>query len=341
MILGKHVRRECKRRLNKKAIGIFILISLFLIVGIVNAWEKLFANEPVKQDTLGGGTVSENHKKYNILVLGIDKRRDDIGRSNVTCLLTVDMDKKTISMLWVPRDSRVDIPGYEWNKIGHAYAYEGPKLSEKTVSKLLGVPIDYYLAVNMDGFKHVIDAIGGVDINVDKKMYYYDPYDEGEVDNDGLIDLKPGQQHMDGNRALEYVRFRHDEMGDIGRIERQQKFSNALIEAVVKPSTITRIPDIVKEVKASFDTDIPLSTLVEIAACVPSAYQKGLDTEMVAGTPVYINNLSYWLPNIEKMRDQIARLENIEKTNSYNDDTEKLSSEYKNSTKSMKVEIAK
>ena len=340
-MLKKHIRTESKRQANKKkVVGIVAFVILCLSVSLGYAWKKLFADEPLNHTT-GNAIASENHKKYNILVLGIDKRRNDIGRSNVTCLLTVDMDKKTISMLWVPRDSRVNIPGYEWNKIGHAYAYEGPKLSKKTVSTLLGVPIDYYLAVNMEGFKHVIDAVGGVDIHVDKRMYYYDPYDEGEVDNDGLIDLKPGQQHMDGNTALQYVRFRHDEMGDIGRIKRQQKFSNALIEAVVKPATLTRLPEIVKEVKASFDTDVPLATLVEIGTCVPVAYQKGLDTEMVDGTPVYINNISYWLPNIEKMRDQTARLEHIDKTDSYNIATQKLATAYRNSTRNMKVEIAK
>ncbi|MDD3115371.1 MAG: LCP family protein [Anaerovibrio sp.] len=338
--MGKHIRTKSKRRVNKKAVGIAVLFVLCMSVGLVYAWKKLFTDAPLN-NTAGSITASESHTKYNILVLGIDKRRNDIGRSNVTCLLIVDMDKKTISMLWVPRDSRVDIPGYEWNKIGHAYAYEGPKLSEKTVSTLLGVPIDYYLAVNMEGFQHVIDAVGGVDINVDKKMYYYDPYDEGEVNNDGLIDLEPGQQHMDGNTALQYVRFRHDEMGDIGRIERQQKFSNALIEAVVQPATLTRLPEIVKEVQTSFDTNISLATLLKIGTCVPEAYQKGLNTEMVDGTPVYINNISYWLPNIEKMRDQIARLEDIEKTDSYNHETQNLAAAYRNSTKNMKVEIAR
>jgi len=204
----------------------------------------------------------------------------------------------------------------------------------------LGVPVDYYLAVNMAGFKDVIDAFGGVDINVDKAMYYYDKYDEGEVDNDGLIDLKAGPQHMDGNTALEYVRFRHDEMGDIGRIERQQKFAKALLADVVNPSIIIKLPNIMKQVRASFETDIPLIDLISLSTIVNSAYQKGLDAEMVSGTPVYIDNISYWLPDIQAMRKQVATLQDIEVTDSYEAESKNLADEYKNSTKKMQVIIA-
>lgn len=287
--------------------------------------------------TLG---ILPDKRKINILVLGIDKRKNDIGRSNVTCLMTVDMDTKNVSMLWVPRDSRVEIPGYEWNKIGHAYAYGGPKLSEETVSKLTGIPIDYYLTVNMDGFKKVIDALGGVDINVAKRMYYYDPYDAGEVDNNGLIDLQPGLQHMDGNTALEYVRFRHDEMGDIGRIARQQEFAKALLADLVTPSVITRVPDALKEVNSSFKTDMPFNELLSMAKIINDAYKQGLATKMVPGEPVYINKISYWLPDIQDMREQVAQIQGIPMDDKYLADTRTLTAEYKQAVAHQKVIIA-
>jgi polyisoprenyl-teichoic acid--peptidoglycan teichoic acid transferase len=316
----------------------FVVLLLLTVSGFA-VWEG-YIDSNKKNETAGQNAKVNTQGKFNILVLGIDQRKNDIGRSNVTCLMTVDMDQKTISLLWIPRDSRVDIPGYEWNKIGHAYAYGGPELSKKTVSRFLGVPVDYYLAINMAGFKNVIDAFGGVDINVDKAMYYYDKYDEGEVDNDGLIDLKPGLQHMDGNTALEYVRFRHDEMGDIGRIERQQKFAKALLEDAVNPSVIVKLPNIMKQVNASFETDIPLTDLIALSTIAKAAYQKGLDAEMVSGTPVYIDDISYWLPDIQAMRKQVATLQAIEVTNSYEDESKKMADEYKNSTKNMKVIIA-
>lgn len=334
------MEKRRRRRVNKKAVA--ILVVLLLLLAGAGACLLRMVLAPAQ----GGAAAASAEPaaatgKYNILILGIDKRRDDIGRSNVTCLMTVDLAKKSVAMLWIPRDSRVDIPGHEWNKIGHAYAYGGPALSEKTVSKLLGVPVDYYLAVNMEGFKHVIDAIGGIDLQVDKAMHYYDPYDEGEVDNNGLIDLKPGMQHMDGNTALEYVRFRHDEMGDIGRIGRQEKFVKALLDAVEQPAVIAKIPDIVKQVKLSLDTNVPVSVMAKIAAAVPFVHQDGLHTDMVAGTPVYIDNISYWLPDVEAMRTKALGMEGVEATPAYEEDTKQMVVDYKRSTAHLKVEIAK
>lgn len=277
------------------------------------------------------------NRKINILVLGIDQRKNDIGRSNVTCVMTVDTGSKTVSMLWVPRDSRVQIPGYEWNKIGHAYSYGGPQLSKQTVANLLGIPIDYYIAVNMDGFQKVIDALGGVDINVDKRMYYYDPYDEGEVDNNGLIDIKPGMQHMDGNTALQYVRFRHDEMGDIGRIERQQKFAKALLADIVNPNIIAKLPSAVREASAAFQTDIPASHMLSLIKIANDAYKKGLQTEMVSGKPVYIDDISYWLPDILDMRKQVAQIQGITIDSNYLNNAQTLATAYKKATSNLKV----
>lgn len=325
-----------------KRFWILLIILLMVSVGAVISWatSSVHLSKRAEQPQLDSGIAASN-KKVNILILGIDKRRNDPGRSNVTCLMTVDTSTKTASLLWIPRDSRVKIPGHEWNKIGHAYAYGGYQLSEKTVSELLGVPIDYYLAVNMDGFKKVIDALGGVDINVDKRMYYYDQYDEGEVDNNGLIDLKPGLQHMDGNTALQYVRFRHDEMGDIGRIERQQKFVKALLADVVKPSVVLKVPAVVKEANLALSTDMSVGDMLSLATLTNDAYKAGLKTEMVPGTPVYIDNVSYWLPDIAAMRKQVAQIQSSDTDNeSFTTNTRKQVEEYKESTADCKVVIA-
>lgn len=332
------IKQENRKRL-------WIIVSVLIVVSVAVA----FCYQVTRPTVASTGSfvdqskqiigLSSTNKKVNILVLGVDERQNDIGRSNVTCVVTVDPDKKNASLLWVPRDSRVEIPGNGWNKIGHAYAYGGPKLSEQTVSSLLGIPIDYYIEINMDGFKKVINALGGVDISVDKRMYYYDPYDAGEVDNDGLIDLKPGMQHMDGNTALEYVRFRHDEMGDIGRIERQQKFVKALLATVINPSVITKIPDVLKEANATFKTDIPVSEMLRLANQLNDAYKQGLKTDMVSGTPVYIDDISYWLPDISAMRRQVAQLQGITMDDKYVDDTKNLASEYASSITKSKVVV--
>lgn len=338
-----------QKRITKKENNrtrIWIIVSILFMLSVAMA----FCFKITRPISVSAGSFADEskqvinlaptNKKVNILVLGVDERQNDVGRSNVTCVVTVDPATKNASLLWVPRDSRVNIPGNGWNKIGHAYAYGGPKLSEQTVSNLLGIPIDYYIEINMDGFKKVIDALGGVDINVDKRMYYYDPYDAGEVDNNGLIDLKPGMQHMDGNTTLEYVRFRHDEMGDIGRIERQQKFVKALLADVATPSVITKIPDVLKEANATFKTDIPVSEMLKLATQMNDAYKQGLKTDMVPGTPVYIDDISYWLPDISAMRKQVAQLQGLTIDDKYSEDTKNLASEYANSIAKTKVVVA-
>lgn len=333
-----------KKENNRKRIWIIVSILLMVSVAVAFCFKVAYPTSAstgsfVDQSQQEMGLAPTN-KKVNILVLGVDERQNDVGRSNVTCVVTVDPNTRSASLLWVPRDSRVKIPGNGWNKIGHAYAYGGPKLSEQTVSDLLGIPIDYYIEINMDGFKKVIDALGGVNINVDKRMYYYDPYDAGEVDNNGLIDLKPGMQHMDGNTALEYVRFRHDELGDIGRIERQQKFIKALLADVATPSVITKIPNVLKEANAAFKTDIPASEMMKLATQMNDAYKQGLKTDMVPGTPVYIDDISYWLPDISAMRKQVAQMQGLTMDDKYTEAVESLTSEYANSIAKSKVVVA-
>lgn len=341
MLSQEHMTKKENNRMR-----VWIMIIILLIVSVTVAFcfkvsRSISASAGYVVDQSNQAmSVTPANKKVNILVLGVDERQNDIGRSNVTCVVTVDPDTKSASLLWVPRDSRVKIPGNGWNKIGHAYAYGGPKLSEQTVSDLLGIPIDYYIEINMDGFKKVIDALGGVDINVDKRMYYYDPYDAGEVDNNGLIDLKPGMQHMDGNTALEYVRFRHDEMGDIGRIERQQKFVKALLSDVATPSVITKIPNVLKEANATFKTDIPLSEMLKLTTQMNDAYKQGLKTDMVSGTPVYIDDISYWLPDISAMRKQVAQLQGLTMDDKYSEDTQNLANEYATSIAKNKIVVA-
>ena len=163
--------------------------------------------------------------KKNIIVLGVDERAEehDVGRSDTLFVVMFDTKNKAASLLSVPRDTRVRIKGHGWDKINHAYAYGGRELTQKTTEELLGIKINNYVMVDFKGFVGLVDAIGGVDINVEKDMYYYDSWDGFK------IDLKKGMQHMDGKTAIQYVRYR-DEEGDIGRIRRQQHFIMAVYE---------------------------------------------------------------------------------------------------------------
>jgi len=194
----------------------------------------------------------------------------------------------------IPRDTLAELDKGEFDKINHAYAYGGHKLTQKAVEGLLGLKMDHYILIDTKAFERVIDAIGGVDIDVEKRMYYEDPWD----DNGGLvIDLYPGFQHLDGENAIHYVRYR-DEEGDIGRIGRQQKFMQAVMDKVLSPEILPKIPDIISECFDAVETDMSITELVSFAGELKRVKDMGVTTDMVPGKPAYYQGISYWLPDI-------------------------------------------
>ncbi len=265
--------------------------------------------------------------KTTVLIMGVDVREDDVGRSDTMMIATIDPKLDKASLLSVPRDTRVRILGYGFDKINAAYAYGGEPLSEKTVENLLGIDIDHYVIVNTKSFVKIIDAIGGVDIDVEKRMYYEDPWD----DDGGLyIDLYPGMQHMDGKTAVTYVRYR-DAEGDIGRIHRQQKFMEACLDKIVSPEIIIKIPAVVREVIDAIETDMTFRQLLEIAGALKAAQQNGLTTEMVPGYPLYIDGVSYWMPDVEELRFAVAAGLGVNVDSNIKQRAQKTASEYNES----------
>lgn len=237
------------------------------------------------------------HDKTTVLIMGVDEREDDVGRSDTMMVAMLDPDSNRVSLISIPRDTRVRIRNRGYDKINAAYAYGGVSLAENTVENLIGVDIDHYFIVNTKNFSRIIDAIGGVDINVKDYMYYEDPWD----DNGGLyIDFEPGLQHMDGKTAITYVRYRDSE-GDIGRIERQQDFMRACMSKFMSPMIIPKLPGIIAEVTKSVKTDLSINELLAFAGTIHSA--GGLETAMAPGTPLYIDEISYWIPDVEYLRD--------------------------------------
>jgi len=293
--------KEQTRHLRKRRVVILLTGIIFLVAGVTYA----LLGGPSSANTLA--TTFLMKERINILVLGVDARDDDIGRSDTTFVVTIDTIAKKITMLSIPRDSRVKIDGHGWDKFNHAYAFGGSKLSKSSVENLLGIPIDYTVVMNFQGFVHMIDALGGVTIDVDKRMYYSDPYD----DDGGLyIDLHPGVQKLNGKTAMEYVRYR-DEEGDIGRVARQQKFLKALLQEFSKPQLITKLPDLIKEFAVAVRTDMPTKEMVKLIPIINDGVKSGLHTEWLSGTPCWIQDVSYWLPDIKELRYKVAQIQDI------------------------------
>lgn len=297
-------RVKSRRRKNRRRI-LFIVLGLLLFfatAALSYYWlDSKLAKKPRKGLNITSGIVVPEEKSA-IMILGVDRRADDAGRSDTLMVATVDSEKKAAAILSIPRDTRVKIVGHGYDKINHAYAFGGHTLTRSTVEGLLGIPIDQYILIDTKAFPRIIDAMGGVDIYVEKRMYYEDPWDD---DGGLVIDLRKGMQHMDGKTAIQYVRYR-DEEGDIGRIARQQKFIKAVTEKLTSFSIFPKIPDILEEVGAAVDTDLSVSQMIRLAGILKDAREKGINTEMVPGTPAYIGDISYWLPDIVELRHTLA-----------------------------------
>ncbi|MBC8014443.1 MAG: LCP family protein [Sporomusaceae bacterium] len=326
-------RRVVKKKsgMAKRALTMIgILIAVLIVAGASYYWFSGGLSQKAKER----GSIITPKNKVNIMVMGVDERGDDVGRSDTLFVATIDTNTKEVAMLSIPRDTRVKIPGKSWDKINHAYSLGGEKLTEQTVEGLLGIRIDHHIEINLEGFKKIIDAIGGITIDVENRMYYSDPYDG---DQGLVIDLRPGVQRMDGDAAIQYVRYR-DEDGDIGRVERQQKFLKAVLSEVASPSVITKIPGIIREVSKVVKTDMSTSEMITLAKILNDASKKGLKTDMVPGKPAYVDDVSYWLPDLMALRKHVAQTLGVTIEDKYLSATQREIAEYETSIpKEMKI----
>lgn len=237
-------------------------------------------------------------KGYHALVNSFD------GLTDTMLLIRFNPATSKVSALSIPRDTRVEIPGYGVNKINAANSLGGPALSAKTTSELLGgVGIDRYVTINVQGVEALIDALGGVTVHVPKDMKYQD-------DSQRLyVNLKAGKQHLNGNQALQLLRFRYDEHGDIGRIQRQQMVLRALSEQALTPAIVPRLPKILSVIQSHIDTNLSIEELVALVGFAASIKRSDIQMLIVPGDygDVEQYGTSYWLPNWSQIPPLVAQ----------------------------------
>lgn len=228
------------------------------------------------------------------------------GLSDTLLLVRFDPQEQRLVMLSIPRDTLTFISGRGDAKINEANALGGPALTAETVSQLLGgVQIDRYLRINVQGVTKLVDALGGVTFYVPKDMKYRD-YSQRLN-----IDLKAGKQHLDGKQTHDLLRFRYDELGDIGRIQRQQAVIRAMAEQSLKPETLTRIPQILNVVRENLDTNLSLQEIGQLTGFISQLPRSQMQMLMLPG---YFSNdgqnpenPSYWLPRYGAIQSLVNR----------------------------------
>lgn len=207
----------------------------------------------------------EGKQRVNILLLGGDSRgmaKNELPRSDSIMLASIDPVTKKAHLFSILRDTYVKIPGEGEDRINTAITTGGPNLAMKTVGDLLGIPVQYYVYTDFKGFIALIDAIGGIEIDVEKDMKYSDSEDNHVYD----INLKKGLQHLDGKTALQYVRFRHDALSDFSRTERQRKFLTAVAQKMQTTSSLIKLPKILNAMDPYIDTNLSVTDMLKLGS---------------------------------------------------------------------------
>ncbi|MEW5762967.1 MAG: LCP family protein [Bacillota bacterium] len=292
-----------RRRLRRwwRLLGVLVLCALVVGAGYVAAQEYLL---PYLLGGLPGEPRAEaKGEKLTFLLLGSDARAGETrARADTIIFAAADTKEKRLALLSIPRDTRVDIPGHGRDRINAAAAYGGPELARDVVARLLDQPIDYYVMTNYEGFKEIVDILGGVTIDVEKNMNHDDPQDGGRY----AINLRKGVQRLNGEQALMYVRYRGDPLGDIARVQRQQKFLMALADEVMKPATIIKLPRLIPAIKRCVETDMPLGKMLALARMARDAGNVKIVT---ATLPGFLSDYDpYWHVDPAVARQVAARL---------------------------------
>ncbi len=213
------------------------------------------------------------------------------ARTDTIFLLSVDAAAEAVNVLSIPRDTWVEItPEQGFDKINAAFAYGGIEQAKKTISRFLDVKIDHYIILKVKATESMVNALGGIEVDVEKDMDYDDNWGHLHVH------LKKGTQVLNGAEAVGYARFRHDEESDWGRIRRQQQVMNALIKEMKKPSNVLRIEQIVKVIHESIETDLTIPQMLDMARLYKDFDRSAMKTGVIKGDDGGGEGYSYIVP---------------------------------------------
>lgn len=246
--------------------------------------------------------------RMNVLLMGVDSNGRDTERftgcrSDTMIIASLDPEAKKVSLVSIPRDSRVRIAdNHGVDKINSAHAFGGPELAVKTVGEDFAVPIDHYIVIDTQGLKKVFEALGPVEILIEKPMHYRDR--AGRLN----IALEPGINKLDAAGLEEYVRYRHDAKGDIGRIERQQWFLRQVKKKLEEPQVLLKMPELCKLAEEYVRTDLTVEDMLKLAAFSKEIKPNKIQTAMLPGEPVTISGGSYWVPSPEASALMLHRM---------------------------------
>ena len=304
-----NIRAKRRKRLLRAIFGLIRLALLLCVLAAVGwaSWLELcrgaavyreyhakYENYRERRDA-ARVPLDEKFESYmNILVLGVD-RGGDFSGGHADTMLLVSLDNATgkVRIISIPRGTVVTAAdGKTWERLGEKYSEIGVSGMTDAVRNLLGVSIHYYVVMDTKALDDFIDALGGIDVYVEMRMDYEDP----EL---GLsIHIPQGVQHMDGDTAQKYLRYRSGELGDVGRVQRQHRFLKALYTRLLNVNTLGHLPALMKILQEQVDTNVEVWDSAHLAEVLQILSKEDPETIMLPGSP-YAGDESIWMPDKE------------------------------------------
>ncbi|MBB6450381.1 LCP family protein required for cell wall assembly [Geomicrobium halophilum] len=310
--LQRHKRRRKRIFYTLGALGVFIIAAAGALLFFFISQANNLVEET--QDPLDRGEFSErrdvavdpSEDNISVLFLGTDDREGDLnGLSDAILLATFNRQEDSVKVVSIPRDSYVQIPGRQSeDKINHAHAIGGADLAVETVEDFLDIPVDYYVTLNFDAFMEVTDAFGGVDVN--SPFAFYEQDSEGNPDS---IFINEGEQTLNGEEALAYVRMRkQDPMGDLGRGERQQEVFESLIDEATSLSSITSYNEVFNRLQENMNMNISFNEITSLHSYAGSV--NDIELYQLEGDSINKNGIDYFQVTDTSLANTRATLKN-------------------------------
>lgn len=278
--------------------GIFTLVDYFCYTKIDTS--KITVPSGVQFDTEKAQT------RINVVLLGLDgKKSDDFEqprRTDSMLFCSFDTEAKKVAVLSIPRDTFTELPGGSKEKINHAYAYGKEAMSRQAVADFLCTHVNYHAVLDTECFMRIVDVLGGIGIYVENDMDYEDPY------QDLYIHIKKGYQKLNGEQAVKYIRFRSDELGDVGRVLRQQKFMKAFADQLFSFDGILKLPYLKPIFDNVLQTDINVLSFSKMVLSFKKYSKEGIEFEMLPGEFSTIDGISYWVVTPVQVRSTLDKL---------------------------------
>ena len=292
------------KKVWKWVISIAIVLVIATVVIIINIYgdikstaEEIYTpvNDVIPVSVIRQEPVDITSKKepFSALILGVDKREGDSGRSDTMIVLTVNPTLQTTKMLSIPRDTYTEIVGKGYkDKINHAYAFGGVEMSMKTVENLLEIPIDYVAKVNMESFVDIVDIVGGITVENTLDFHYEEEH------------FSTGELNLDGEKALKYVRMRYDDpSGDFGRQNRQKQVIQGVSKEGMSLSTLWNYKSIFKTLEENLEINVAFDDLLSIRKNYGNSLKSIEQLYLNNGSGTMMGGIYYYMPNENELQD--------------------------------------